>query len=446
MLTTLSLIFALSTPAQADPCGMVPPAWIPPGDPGITRVGDQITYAFFKDGVQTIAIRPGFTGSVDEFGMLVPFPSPPSMKKMNDATFKHLEAAVDPPIMNIHLYEDIPYPSAAMAPRSAAREMESAAEDDGLRFDEVRVLNQEAVGMYEIAVLEAGSPKALERWMSDHEYKYPDGMDDVVLDYVQSRWVFVAVKAKVGQMPGVTPKPGMRGVDAKLPKGSSFNGHVQGMVFRFAVDEPVVPMRLSTFNGEDARNLVYMLAEEPLKIEQVSTEFVMRQVSGGQLYENVAGLIPYQVHGGKASDIPRANWASIDMQRDPAPYSGVARDQMASDLLAVRTGELVLPFEKEEKELLNLNEAFGMRGPQADQLLEQAVAEIRTDALEGAVRDIAQMTLTVIEGDFPQKVLRNENLTFAEYGMSARRNSADTWTRRPAGPDVWVPMNKGWFR
>ena len=32
----------------------------------------------------------------------------------------------------------------------------------GANIDEVRVLSQEAVGMYQVAVLEAGSPKALE--------------------------------------------------------------------------------------------------------------------------------------------------------------------------------------------------------------------------------------------------------------------------------------------
>ena len=40
---------------------------------------------------------------------------------------------------------------------------ESAKVTEGLAFDEVRVLNQEAVGMYQVAVLEAGSSKALAR-------------------------------------------------------------------------------------------------------------------------------------------------------------------------------------------------------------------------------------------------------------------------------------------
>ena len=45
--------------------------------------------------------------------------------------------------------------------------------------DTVRVLREEAVGMYEVAVLEAGSAEALKRWMTQHKYKYPQGMDAV---------------------------------------------------------------------------------------------------------------------------------------------------------------------------------------------------------------------------------------------------------------------------
>lgn len=444
----LSLLL-LSQLAAADPCGMVPPAWIPDGEPGIVRVGDQITYSFFDQGVQTIAIRPGFTGKVHEFGMLVPFPSPPSMKKMNDATFTHLEAAVDPPILQVHLYDNTPRPVADYAMAAPSAKSSARQEEAGLRYNEVKVVSQEAIGMYEIAVLEAGSPKALERWMTHNDYKYPDGMDAVVGDYVDLRWVFVAVKAKVGQMPGVTPKPGMRSVTPDLPPESTFDGHVQGMVFRFEIDEPVVPMRLSTFNGENARNLVYMLTEGGVRIDGLKPEFVVRQVRGGQLLENLTGLIPVQIHNGTRDQIPKDRWTEIDQQRDPAPYSGVAREQFASDLLAAKTKELVLPYEKEEKELLNLNEAFGIRGEQGDALLHEAVGELRAAALQGAVRGVANLTLTVIDGELPTEHLRDQNLTFSAYRMPDGKNTPENWTRRPAGPTVWVPYDGGgggWFR
>ena len=129
------------------------------------------------------------------------------------------------------------------------------------RKREVKVLKREAVGMYEVAVLGAGSAEALKKWIDNHGFKYPDGMDDVCEDYVQEGWCFVAVKTKVGQKEGVEPQPGQRGVASKLPAGSTFDGHVQGMGFRFKVDELVVPMRLGAFNDGELRNVVYLLTD-----------------------------------------------------------------------------------------------------------------------------------------------------------------------------------------
>jgi len=435
------LSLALLSTALADPCGMVPPAWIPSagGAPPIERVGDQQTYVFYADGIETIAIRPGFTGSVDEFGMLVPIPSAPALRKIGDATFTHLEAAVDAPMVTVNLYDDRPRPAMSRASRAPMQESPSVDSASGLAYDAVRVVNQEAMGMYEVAVLEAGSPKALERWMTERDYSYPKGMDDVVRDYVEQGWLFIAIKAKVGQLAGVEPRPGMRNVNPALPSGASFNGYVQGMAFRFRVDEPVVPMRLSTFNGDSANNIVYMLADRPVRVEDRDVKLVKRQVSGRQLYENVAGRLPVTYQNGTQSDLADGWMDSIEAVRDPAPYSSVARDLMAADMLALDVDELALPFEKEEKELLNINEALGLRGASADERVEQAIKIQRDVELSGAVTGLRSMTLTVLDGDFGQSWLRSNNLRFARYEMPASRNDDTHWTRRPAGPQIWAP-------
>ena len=78
------VLTGLTVPVVADPCGMVPPIY-PAGQPTpIARVGLQQTYVFYKDGVETFVIRPGFSGKVDEFGMLIPFPTPPAIRKVPD--------------------------------------------------------------------------------------------------------------------------------------------------------------------------------------------------------------------------------------------------------------------------------------------------------------------------------------------------------------------------
>ena len=111
MRATLSLMIGAAIVAcgictgavMADPCGMVPPIY-PSGQPiPLARIGEQQTYVCFKDGVETFVIRPGFTGKVDEFGMLIPFPTPPAIRKVPDQIFSHIAAAIDPPEVVIDL-------------------------------------------------------------------------------------------------------------------------------------------------------------------------------------------------------------------------------------------------------------------------------------------------------------------------------------------------------
>src|SRR6266566_1089606 len=141
--------------------------------------------------------------------------------------------------------------------------------------------------MYEAAVLEAGSAAALQRWMDDHGYKYPAGMDAVCEEYVKLGWCFVAEKAKVGGKANVDPKPRMKEVDTKLPPGSAFDGHVQAMAFRFKVDKLILPMRLSAYNEGEMHNIVYLLTDGPRRIRSIPEEYVVRQLTGADLFRNV---------------------------------------------------------------------------------------------------------------------------------------------------------------
>jgi hypothetical protein len=441
-------------PAQADPCGMVPPVYVG-NDVPITRIGQQKTYVFFKDGVETFVIRPGFRGKVDEFGMLIPFPSIPEIRKVSDNIFPHLAAAIDPPEVVVDL-------RVRRFPKPGARfdfKKDSPDDDDGgleLAENEVRVVKQEAVGMYEVAVLEAGSPKALSKWMADHGYKYPKGMDAACGDYVESGWCFVAVKTKVGQKKGVDPRPGMRKVNSKLPAGATFDGHVQAMGFRFKVDELVVPMRLSTFNDGDLRNIVYILSDKPSKIRSIPEEYVVRQIPGSKLFRNVTEPLPLRIIGGTIADLRKqipqppkgkaqvkgqpavgkrlirpapggfpGRWSNLAQRRNPTPHNGAAKDLFAADLLAVKEGRLSHPHEEKEKMLLRIGERLGLRGPDIDKFNEKALETERQQTVDAALNDLDSMTLTVVDGNFPREVLAKQNLKFTSYRMPSRRNKRE---------------------
>ena len=290
--------------------------------------------------------------------------------------------------------------------------------------------------MYEVAVLAAGSADALKKWMDKNGYKYPDGMDKVCNDYIKEEWCFVAVKTKVGQKKGVDPRPGQRNVNSKLPSGSTFDGFVQAMGFRFEVDELVVPMRLSAFNEGELRNIVYLLTDGPRKIRSIPEEYVMRQLPGKQLLKNVTEPLPLRIIGGTEKDLTEWHLRGLKERRNPTPKNGAAKELFASDLLAVGSGKLSLPHEEEEKLLLAVGERLGLRGAEIDNLNAEALKKQRDETVAKGLADLDEMTLTVVDGDFPRDVLGSQNLTFAEYKMPARRNNAESYdakTKRAGG-------------
>ena len=126
---------------SADPCGMVPPISIG-SDTAIARQGAQRTYVYYKDGIETIALRPGFVGSVEDFGMLIPFPTPPALRKIEDDTFEHIEAVIAPPKVQVrqerYYEEDMVLESAPPPSPTASQTVK--------KEEAVKVLNEEAVG------------------------------------------------------------------------------------------------------------------------------------------------------------------------------------------------------------------------------------------------------------------------------------------------------------
>src|SRR5437667_7394984 len=228
----------------------------------------------------------------------------------------------------------------------------------------------------------------------------------------------------------------MKGVDTKLPAGSAFDGHVQAMAFRFKVDKLILPMRLSAYNEGEMHNIVYLLTDGPRKIRSIPEEYVVRQLTGEELFRHVTQPLPLRIIGGTEADIQDWQRQGLPQQRNPAPHNGFAKELFASDLLAVKSGRLSHPHEEDEKMLLRIGEHFGLRGGEIDKLNLAALEKERTKAVADALDDLKKMTLTVIDGDFPREVVGAQNLMFGEYRMPARRNSAefyDAKDKKPAG-------------
>lgn len=445
---------------QADPCGMVPPYPVGPVTITLERTGDQLTFTSFRDGIQDIVLRPAFRGNAEQFGMLTPFPTPPAIRKVSDDIFEQIRNAVEPPVIDVDLRWGEEMGQECFRGLADMRRARSA--ELGIDRDEVRVLREEAVGMYQMAVLEAGSAEALSRWMTQHGYVYPAGMEGACEDFIRLGWCFVAAKARISGKDAVSPTPGMTETRPGLPEGAGFSGALQATGFRFRTEAPVLPMRLSAYNPGEERNhnIVYCLWGGPCRIRQLPETFVQRQVSGEDLLANMTDLLPMKVRylegdsrdreavlnvaRGDTPAVPevlRAIWSGtfeqFATQRNPAPHNGKAKDLFASDLLATQRGILEHEYEEREQRMATLAHDLGLQGPGAEALLDEESAALRAEELGEAARELRGMTLTVVEGDFPRDVIRDHNLTFVRYEMPKR----DDTVRQGLGGGwllVWV--------
>ncbi|MAD80251.1 MAG: hypothetical protein CMJ50_05315, partial [Planctomycetaceae bacterium] len=176
-------------------------------------------------------------------------------------------------------------------------------------------------------------------------------------------------------------------------------------------------MRLSVHNSSDLHNIVYLLSDTPSKIRNIPEEFVRRQVSGMKLYDQLTQPLPLRIIGGTIHDVPAFRRRGLVAERDPQPHNGVAAELFASDVVAAKLRRLEIHSEAFEKDLLKINEALDLRGKEVDEDVRQLLFTERKRLVRAALKAIEDMTLTVIDGDFPRDVLARENLTFAEYHM-----------------------------
>ena len=79
-----------------------------------------------------------------------------------------------------------------------------------------------------------------------------------------------------------------------------------------------------------------------------------------------------------------------------------------------------------------------MRGEGVDGLHSKALEEAKALAVDGALDDVREMHISVIDGVFPGNLLASQNLTFSMYEMPEDRNKPRWADIRSADLTTWV--------
>jgi len=147
-----------------------------------------------------ITMSNDFQGDVKDFAMVIPVPTLIEREQINVADqslIDHLDAYTAPRL--VEYFDDDPCSNLA-APRTAeAVDSVTAGAADGARQHGVTIEASYSVGEYDILILAAEQSDGLVQWLTDNDYKLPEGAESVVGSYLKQGMRFFVARINLEQ-------------------------------------------------------------------------------------------------------------------------------------------------------------------------------------------------------------------------------------------------------
>ena len=238
-LWTLTLMAGLlGAPGLASACG----GFFCGGTP-IDQTGERVLFGV-KDGQVTAHIQISYAGEAEEFAWVLPLPHAPSHIGVGtDVLFQQLEQRTRPQFQLQWVNNNECYYYGGGFGFDDADGLNPSPGGAAENESGVNVLEQKAVGPYDIAVIEAkdkGNAAAVYEWLKNNDYDQPPESKDLISTYVAEGHKFVAIKLQSDQ--GV--------------------GDIQPIVLEFPFPGSCIPLRLTSIAAQDDMDVwVYMLGQ-----------------------------------------------------------------------------------------------------------------------------------------------------------------------------------------
>jgi hypothetical protein len=185
----LLLVLALAiipTPDPAPACAVAPPR----NSNKVVAIADESAVIIWdaKSKTEHFIRRASFKTDAENFGFLVPTPSKPTLAEASDEIFTDLAKVTAPRVVT----QSAPSGGGGCSIGCASPTMQAPA--GKAEAPEVHVLDEQRVGGYDAAVLEANDPGKLRDWLQQHEYEVSPRLEDWVRPYLEAKWLITAFK------------------------------------------------------------------------------------------------------------------------------------------------------------------------------------------------------------------------------------------------------------
>jgi hypothetical protein len=209
-----------------------------------------------RDGDQTaITMASDFQGDAKEFAVVVPVPTFIERKQIgvvDPRTIEHLDHYTAPRLVEYH--DDDPcnrmmYLASAMptAPPMLARSVQESAKKNGVTIEA-----SYDVGEYDVLILSANESNGLVNWLTDNQYRIPQGAEDVLGSYIKQNMRFFVAKVNLERMKDLG------------------NGYLRPLQVRYQSLKFMVPLRLGTVNARGPQDLIVYALTKNGRIESTN--------------------------------------------------------------------------------------------------------------------------------------------------------------------------------
>ena len=194
-ITTFALML---TPRDAEGCAAAPR----PGD--YVRIAEESAIIIWDPvkKIEHFIRRAAFDTKSPDFGFLVPTPTVPILKEVEDDIFREMDKWIVPKDVqrNRFRFEPILCCCLTAGDKSARKSMSG---------NSVRILGEQEVGGFKTAILEADNTDDLGKWLKENGYSNDPELQSWLVPYVANKWKITAFKImqdpKTGKL--ATTKP-----------------------------------------------------------------------------------------------------------------------------------------------------------------------------------------------------------------------------------------------
>ena len=183
-----------------------------------------------------------FQGDVTEFAMVIPAPTVLKREQIHvteNAIVEHLDAFTAPRL--VEYFDDDPCKPQIvmeMAASTAVRRGNAVGASDRAKSLGVTIEAEYTVGEYDILILSAKESDGLTTWLTENNYRIPDGAEEVLGSYIKQDMKFFVAKVNLKE------------------HAKSGNTFLRPLQIAFESEKFMLPIRLGTVNARGKQDLL----------------------------------------------------------------------------------------------------------------------------------------------------------------------------------------------